>query len=441
MDEKKKVELLKMIESARPVLDATNDAMTITDINGNMLYKNEAYRRMMKRGSTEFVSDRRDIRDCKTLSGNSTASNRGESIGNVTIYHDVSEVNRLKRELDRVNQKLRKAEVKYTFKDIIGKNPELLKVIETAKVAAMTPATILIRGESGTGKEIMANAIHNTSKRRNEKFVKINCSSIPEELLESELFGYKEGAFTGARRGGKKGLFQEADGGTLFLDEIGDVSPKMQVKLLRSLQEREIMPVGSTETIPVDVRVISATNKNLEEMVEDGEFREDLYYRLNVFPLYIPPLRKRKEDMEAIVLYLLNKYDSFYDRQVTSVDQQAVELLQKKDWPGNIRELENVISRALINLDVQAQNLSVEDIAEALGGKEIRRKQTNADSEENEMNLELLPQNLSDALKIVERQLIEKTLTKADGDKNRAAAELQVPLRTLYYKCKTLGIK
>lgn len=441
MDEKMKAELLKMIESARPVLDAANDAMTITDINGNMLYKNEAYRRMMKRGSTEFVSDRRDIRDCKTLSGNSTASNRGESIGNVTIYHDVSEVNRLKRELDRVNQKLRKAEVKYTFKDIIGKNPELLKVIETAKVAAMTPATILIRGESGTGKEIMANAIHNTSKRRNEKFVKINCSSIPEELLESELFGYKEGAFTGARRGGKKGLFQEADGGTLFLDEIGDVSPKMQVKLLRSLQEREIMPVGSTETIPVDVRVISATNKNLEEMVEDGEFREDLYYRLNVFPLYIPPLRKRKEDMEAIVLYLLNKYDSFYDRQVTSVDQQAVELLQKKDWPGNIRELENVISRALINLDVQAQNLSVEDIAEALGGKEIRRKQTNADSEENEMNLELLPQNLSDALKIVERQLIEKTLTKADGDKNRAAAELQVPLRTLYYKCKTLGIK
>ena len=441
MDEKMKAELLKMIESARPVLDAANDAMTITDINGSMLYKNEAYRRMMKRGSTEFVSDRRDIRDCKTLSGNSTASNRGESIGNVTIYHDVSEVNRLKRELDRVNQKLRKAEVKYTFKDIIGKNPELLKVIETAKVAAMTPATILIRGESGTGKEIMANAIHNTSKRRNEKFVKINCSSIPEELLESELFGYKEGAFTGARRGGKKGLFQEADGGTLFLDEIGDVSPKMQVKLLRTLQEREIMPVGSTETIPVDVRVISATNKNLEEMVEDGEFREDLYYRLNVFPLYIPPLRKRKEDMEAIVLYLLNKYDSFYDRQVTSVDQQAVKLLQKKDWPGNIRELENVISRALINLDVQAQNLSVEDIAEALGGKEIRRKQANADSEENEMNLELLPQNLSDALKIVERQLIERMLAKADGDKNQAAAELQVPLRTLYYKCKTLGIK
>lgn len=141
----------------------------------------------------------------------------------------------------------------------------------------------------------------------------------------------------------------------------------MQVKLLRSLQEREIMPVGSTETIPVDVRVISATNKNLEEMVEDGEFREDLYYRLNVFPLYIPPLRKRKEDMEAIVLYLLNKYDSFYDRQVTSVDQQAVELLQKKDWPGNIRELENVISRALINLDVQAQNLSVEEYCRSLG--------------------------------------------------------------------------
>lgn len=162
----------------------------------------------------------------------------------------------------------------------------------------MTPATIMIRGESGTGKEIMANAIHNTSKRRNEKFVKINCSSIPEELLESELFGYKEGALTGARRGGKKGLFQEADGGTLFLDEIGDISPKMQVKILRTLQEREIMPVGSTEAVPVDVRIISATNKNLEEMVSDGQFREDLYYRLNVFPLFIPPLRQRKNDMK-----------------------------------------------------------------------------------------------------------------------------------------------
>ena len=162
----------------------------------------------------------------------------------------------------------------------------------------MTPATIMIRGESGTGKEIMANAIHNTSKRRNEKFVKINCSAIPEELLESELFGYKEGAFTGARRGGKKGLFQEADGGTLFLDEIGDISPKMQVKILRTLQEREIMPVGSTEAVPVDVRIISATNKNLEEMVSDGQFREDLYYRLNVFPLFIPPLRQRKNDMK-----------------------------------------------------------------------------------------------------------------------------------------------
>ena len=162
----------------------------------------------------------------------------------------------------------------------------------------MTPATIMIRGESGIGKEIMANAIHNTSKRRNEKFVKINCSAIPEELLESELFGYKEGAFTGARRGGKKGLFQEADGGTLFLDEIGDISPKMQVKILRTLQEREIMPVGSTEAVPVDVRIISATNKNLEEMVSDGQFREDLYYRLNVFPLFIPPLRQRKNDMK-----------------------------------------------------------------------------------------------------------------------------------------------
>lgn len=354
--------LPQMIDDTRPILDAVNNAMTIADINGSLVYKNEAYNRMLKRGNVEFVSDRKTI------------GAENYEIGMVTVYHDISEINRLKKELDRVNQRLRKAEVKYTFKDIIGKNPDLLKVIETAKVAAMTPATIMIRGESGTGKEIMANAIHNTSKRRNEKFVKINCSSIPEELLESELFGYKEGAFTGARRGGKKGLFQEADGGTLFLDEIGDISPKMQVKILRTLQEREIMPVGSTEAVPVDVRIISATNKSLEEMVSDGQFREDLYYRLNVFPLFIPPLRQRKNDMKEIVLYLLNKYDSFYDRSVTEITDEAVNLLKEEEWPGNVRELENVVSRALINLDMQAKTLSSDDILEALGSKKILKK-------------------------------------------------------------------
>lgn len=421
--------LPQMIDDTRQILDAVNNAMTITDINGSLIYKNEAYNRMLKRGNVEFVSDRKNI------------GTENYEIGMVTVYHDISEINRLKKELDRVNQKLRKAEVKYTFKDIIGKNPDLLKVIETAKVAAMTPATIMIRGESGTGKEIMANAIHNTSKRRNEKFVKINCSSIPEELLESELFGYKEGAFTGARRGGKKGLFQEADGGTLFLDEIGDISPKMQVKMLRTLQEREIMPVGSTEAVPVDVRIISATNKNLEEMVSDGKFREDLYYRLNVFPLFIPPLRQRKNDMKEIVLYLLNKYDSFYDRSVTEITDEAVNLLKEEEWPGNVRELENVVSRALINLDMQAKTLNSDDILEALGSKKILKKTSENQKGGHPIEMDSLPRTLNAAMKETEKILIENSLRRWQGDKNKAAAELDVPLRTFYYKCKTLGIK
>lgn len=401
--------LPQMIDDTRQILDAVNNAMTITDINGSLIYKNEAYNRMLKRGNVEFVSERKNI------------GTENYEIGMVTVYHDISEINRLKKELDRVNQKLRKAEVKYTFKDIIGKNPDLLKVIETAKVAAMTPATIMIRGESGTGKEIMANAIHNTSKRRNEKFVKINCSSIPEELLESELFGYKEGAFTGARRGGKKGLFQEADGGTLFLDEIGDISPKMQVKMLRTLQEREIMPVGSTEAVPVDVRIISATNKNLEEMVSDGKFREDLYYRLNVFPLFIPPLRQRKNDMKEIVLYLLNKYDSFYDRSVTEITDEAVNLLKEEEWPGNVRELENVVSRALINLDMQAKTLNSDDILEALGSKKILKKASENQKGGHPIEMDSLPRTLNAAMKETEKILIENSLRRWQGDKNKAA--------------------
>ena len=238
-----------ILEEVKPVLKATSDAICVMDKYGNTIYENPLYEIMLKRGNLEIVADSKD----KYVDG--------KKAGRVIVYHDISEVNRLRRELDRLNQKLRKVEAKYSFKDIIGENEKMLEAINVARTAAMTPATIMLRGESGTGKEIFANAIHNTSPRRNEKFVKINCSSIPDELLESELFGYKEGAFTGAQRGGKKGLFQEADRGSLFLDEIGDVSPRMQVKILRALQEKEIMPVGSTESIPIDVRIICATNK------------------------------------------------------------------------------------------------------------------------------------------------------------------------------------
>lgn len=413
--------ITEIIEEVKLILDATSDAICIKDEVGKVIYTNAPYEVMLKRGSAEMISDVREIRA------------KGAKVGSVIVYHDISEVTRLKRELDRVKGKLRKVQTKYTFQDIVGTNNQLQKVIATAKVAAVTPATILLRGESGTGKEIFANAIHNASPRRNERFVKINCSSLPEDLLESELFGYKEGAFTGAQRGGKKGLFQEADHGTLFLDEIGDVSPRMQVKLLRALQEREIMPVGSAEVIEVDVRIICATNKALEEMIDRGEFREDLYYRLNVFPLLIPPLRDRKDDIRAISAYIINKYNDFYERAVLSIDQQAVEILKESDWPGNVRELENVLSRALINLETGANKLMAEDIEAALSGDSGKRKTSSN-------VIGQIPTEIGQAVEMTERLCIQKALGETNGDKNKAAVLLGIPLRTLYYKCTKLGI-
>lgn len=415
----------EIISEVKPLFDAASDAICIQNVQGEVIYRNPYYEKMIKRGNTELVEDERYI------------YHNDSRAGKIVVYHDLSEINRLKRELDRLNQKLRKVQVKYSFKDIIGKNKELLKVVNTAKIAAMTPATIMIRGESGTGKEIFANAIHNNSPRRNEKFIKINCSSLPEELLESELFGYKEGAFTGARRGGKRGLFQEADRGTLFLDEIGDISSRMQVKLLRVLQEKEVMPVGSTETIPVDVRIICATNKPLEEMIEEGAFREDLYYRLNVFPLFIPPLRERREDIGLITEYLLNQYNEFYNRNISKVEPAVIELLQQREWYGNVRELENVLSRALINMEEKDVVLTKAEIESALSGENVRSgKKT---EQEKELNF-IFPKNLKEAVEMVESRCIEEAISRHNGDKNKAASDLGIPLRTLYYRCKKLNI-
>ena len=414
----------EIIAEVEPVLKATSDAVRVLDRYGNTVYENPLYEIMLKRGNAEIVADAKDI------------YRNGKKAGRVIVYHDISEVNRLKRELERLNQRLRKVEAKYTFKDIIGENQSLQDAISTARTAAMTPATIMLRGESGTGKEIFANAIHNTSPRRNEKFVKINCSSIPDELLESELFGYKEGAFTGAQRGGKKGLFQEADKGSLFLDEIGDVSPRMQVKILRALQEKEIMPVGSTESIPIDVRIICATNKPLEKMIEGGEFREDLYYRLNVFPIKIPPLRERKDDIEAISMYLLNQYNDYYGRRVTTIEKDAIRILKACDWPGNVRELQNVLSRALINLSEDDDTLTAADIEASINGEDARPRRRGSSAAPS-MDL---PVELGPAMETVERTLILRAMEAAGGDKNKAAAALGVPLRTLYYRCRKLGI-
>lgn len=410
--------IVELIEEMRPLLDANADALSIEDSKGQVIFVNEAYRIMTKRDRQNIVSEGKDIIINDLV------------LGKFYVHHDLSEINRLRQELNRINEKLRKIETKYTFEDIIGKNPVFLKMIKTAKSVALTPATIMLRGESGTGKEIFANAIHTASDRRYEKFVKINCSSVPEDLLESELFGYKEGAFTGALRGGKKGIFEEAHKGTLFLDEIGDISLRMQVKLLRVLQEREIMPVGGTEPIKIDVRIICATNKPLEDMIEEGLFREDLFYRLNVFPLFIPPLRERKEDIGPITSSLIRKYNEVYNRTVYNVDERAVASLQNREWRGNVRELENVVARVMIYMDGDAKVLTVEDIenvlheeSQKLGGSKKEYKGS-----------------LNDFLTKMEREYIEDAINRSGGDKNKAAYELGIPVRTLYYKCKKIGI-
>lgn len=247
--------------------------------------------------------------------------------GSVGVIHDVSEIKMLTAELNRARQIIRTLEAKYTFDDIIGKSEQMLVALEQAKLGAKTPATILLRGESGTGKELFAHAIHNESDRKYNKFIRVNCAALSENLLESELFGYEDGAFSGAKRGGKKGLFEEANNGSIFLDEIGELTQNMQAKLLRVLQEKEIVRVGGTKAIPVNVRVIAATNVNIEKAMADGTFREDLYYRINRYPISIPPLRQRLEDIEALSVRLIQKINRDYGRNVKGLSQQALRAL------------------------------------------------------------------------------------------------------------------
>ncbi len=277
-----------------------------------------------------------------------------EYLGMVCILKNVTEIQSLER-------RLRKGIVDkghiafYTFAQIIGKSQKLLKTIEKAKKMAKNNRSILIFGENGTGKELFAHAIHMESPRKNGPFVAINCASLPENLLESEIFGYEEGAFTGARKGGKPGVFEQADGGTIFLDEIGDISPGIQVRLLRVLQEKQVVRVGGTKILTVDVRVIAATNRNLEAEVKKGSFREDLYYRLNVLPIEIPSLRERKDDIPLLLEHQLKSLE-----EAKTWDQEVIELFMRYDWPGNIRELINVVEYSVTV--TENQRISLEDI-------------------------------------------------------------------------------
>lgn len=311
---------------------------------------------------------------------------------------------------------------------IIGQSPQIRGVLSLVERVARTDSTVLITGESGTGKELIARAIHFKSPRASRPLVAINCGAIPHELLESELFGYVRGAFTGAVRD-KKGRLEVANGGTVFLDEVSEMAPALQVKLLRVLQEKEFEPVGSVKTIKVDIRIIAATNKDLEKLVEKGRFREDLYWRLNVVPIHLPPLRERKEDLLPLLEHFLRLYNDKYQGAVEGFSPDALELLHQYDWPGNIRELENLVQRLVI--------LKGEGI---IGPEDLPEKIRYNHRGQN------LPQalkhgSLQETLNHIERELILEALRKANGVKKKAAELLGIKRTTLLHKLKKNGLR
>ncbi|MCS7314790.1 MAG: sigma-54 dependent transcriptional regulator [Bryobacterales bacterium] len=331
---------------------------------------------------------------------------------------------RLRREVEHLRRSLDR---KYGFENILGRSPALLETLEAAARVAPTDATVLIRGETGTGKELLAKAIHFNSARREGPFVTINCGAIPPELLESELFGHVKGAFTGAVAH-KKGRIELADGGTLFLDEIGELPLPLQVKLLRLIQEREIEKLGAPGVLRVNVRIIAATHRNLEAMVEDGAFREDLYYRLAVIPLHLPPLRERAEDIPELVAHFFEASKRRYGRPRLVLPQALLPYFSAWRWPGNVRELENVIERVV--LLARGDEVTLHDLPDFL-----RREREPLDA----IHLELPPEGIS--LEAVERELIRRALEKFDGNQSQAARYLDISRKTLIYRMEKYGLK
>jgi PAS domain S-box-containing protein len=456
----KVVDLWNVRSLLEAVIESTEDAISVADEHGNNIIVNPAYTRItgmppeavIGKHATVDIAEGESMH-MKVLQTGRRVKNvhmkvgpakkevivnvapifvEGRIRGSVGVIHDISEIMSLTEELAHARKLIRHLKARYTWDDIIGGSPAVDHAKEQAIRAAGTPATVLLRGESGTGKELFAHAIHNASSRKKGQFVRINCAALPEELLESELFGYEEGAFTGALKGGKKGLFEEASRGTIFLDEIGEISLSLQKKLLRVLQEKEITKVGSTMPVSVDVRVIAATNADLELKVREGTFREDLYYRLNVLPILLPPLRKIREDVPLLVEHTIFKLNQEYGREVQDISPEALDSLMQYHWPGNVRELENVIGRAIINMQpgekvIDTEHLPLlecERVSEVFLGSEQAEAKT-------------LAQAAADA----EKAAIRRALQETKGNREQAAKLLDTALRNLYYKIKKYGLR
>lgn len=356
------------------------------------------------------------------------------AVGKV-MFKDVSDfialgkkINKLEKEIAYYKNELNEERVaKYSFDTLVGKSESLEKVMGIAKKVAKTNSNVLITGESGTGKELFAHAIHNASSRYFAPFIKINCAAIPSELLESELFGYEDGAFTGAKKGGKMGKFELANGGTILLDEIGDMPLDMQAKLLRVLQEKEVERLGGNVVRRIDVRIIASTNKELEKLVNRDKFREDLYYRLNVMALKLPPLRERKGDVRLLADELRKKIADRIGVYVEGISDEAMTVLEGYDWPGNIRELENIIERAINLLDSDLI-IKPDNLPQRINSKK-HRVTNNHDGK-----------SLKEVVEDMEKKIIVECLEKNKGNKNRTAKELGISRVGLYKKIDRYNI-
>lgn len=380
------LEQIKIINPSLPVIIMTAYASVETAVNA------------LKKGAYDYLTKPLDFDELK-----------------ISIEH-ATEHNRLKKENE--NLKVRLGE-QFDRQNLIGQSPSMVKLLETIAQVAPTEATVLIAGESGTGKEMIANAIHYNSPRKEAPFIKINCAALTETLLESELFGHEKGAFTGAERR-REGKFVQAQGGSLFLDEVSEMSKAMQVKLLRVLQERELIRVGGADLIKVDVRVIAASNKDLKGEIQKGNFREDLFYRLNVISLNVPPLRERKEDIPMLVQHFLQLFTMRNDKTIKGFTPQAMEKFLSYSWPGNIRELMNAVERAVVL--ARTDFLDAEDIALMTGNHAVTGGQ-----ESDQRSLRL-------SLEDVEKKSILDALNNCGGNKSEAARQLGITRKTLRAK-------
>jgi PAS domain S-box-containing protein len=445
------------------IINTLNECIVLVDENGIITMMSEAYKEFLGCTSDpegKNVSDVIEntklhevvksgnvkIGDIQKINGNRMIAARvpikedGKIVGAVgkVIFKDIGDfytlskkLNSLEKEIETYKNELGKErKARYSIENIIGNSPKIREVKSFALKVAKTDSNVLITGESGTGKELFAHGIHNASGRYLGPFVEINCAAIPSELFESELFGYEEGAFTGAKKGGKKGKFELANGGTIFLDEIGDMPMHMQVKLLRVIQNREIERVGGNKIEEINVRIIAATNKNLEDSVREGKFREDLYYRLNVMRIVLPPLRERKEDIPVLANNLRIKIANKLGIYVEGISREAIKCLIKYDFPGNVRELENIIERAIDLLDSDII-IKTEHLPERLTNKKIKKyiKYNNCSK------------HLKSIVSEVEKEVILECLNKTNWNKNRTANMLGISRVGLYKKIEEYHLK